>query len=202
MYQIIGYSCAIILLPIIPAYILYTAIPLKATNTDDSVEGKYQGLNIKLKGAFAGYFVLVLLLTAFIGARLRSESTYEYWTVEGVVDTATAGDPKLITFTIEPPDQQKYADGRFVIKDVPIRKCSNRSSTLVLAKMSDGKRIEEVVNLEEKHKILKNKYEISFKKDNLIYINTPIVFSSTGNINGNAAEYSVNNAYTPQPVGK
>lgn len=47
---------AILLLPLIPAYVLYKFLP--ASETD--VSGPYQGLSIKLKGAFAGYFLLVL----------------------------------------------------------------------------------------------------------------------------------------------
>jgi hypothetical protein len=48
---------AILLLPIIPAYIIYKFLPESETN----VEGPYKKLNLKLKGAFAGYFLLVLL---------------------------------------------------------------------------------------------------------------------------------------------
>lgn len=201
MYEILAYSCVIILLPIIPAYILYAAIPEKESS-DDSVQGKYQGLNIKLKGAFAGYFILALLLTSFIGARLITGSEYEYWTVEGVVDVNKAGDPNLITFSIEPPDQQKYPNGRFVIKNVPIRKCNNRSSTLVLAKMSNGKRTEEVVNLEEDKKAYEKekRYQIKFKKEKIISIDTPITFASDGQPNDSMGGYSTNNAITPVPI--
>lgn len=48
---------AILILPIIPAYILYKFLP--ASDTD--VSGPYKGLNVKLKGAFAGYFLLVIV---------------------------------------------------------------------------------------------------------------------------------------------
>lgn len=48
---------AILLLPVIPAYILYKFLP--ASETD--VSGPYQGLSLKLKGAFAGYFLLVIV---------------------------------------------------------------------------------------------------------------------------------------------
>lgn len=202
MYEIIAYSCIIILLPIIPAYILYTAIPVKVPDKDDEVTGKYQGLNIKLKGAFAGYFILALLLTSFIGTRLMTASEYEYWTVEGVIDISKAGDPDLITFTIEPPDQQKYPNGRFVIKNVPIRKGSNKSSTLVLAKMSDGKRTEEVVNLEEDKKAYEKekRYLITFRKDKVISIDTPISFASDSQKNIGSSSYSIDNAVVPQQI--
>jgi hypothetical protein len=48
---------AILLLPLIPAYIIYKFLPESETN----VEGPYKKLNLKLKGAFAGYFLLVLM---------------------------------------------------------------------------------------------------------------------------------------------
>jgi hypothetical protein len=48
---------AILLIPIIPAYILYKFLP--ASETD--VSGPYQDLSLKLKGAFAGYFLLVMV---------------------------------------------------------------------------------------------------------------------------------------------
>lgn len=48
---------AILLIPIIPAYILYKFLP--ASDTD--VSGPFKGLTLKLKGAFAGYFLLVLV---------------------------------------------------------------------------------------------------------------------------------------------
>lgn len=91
MNEIIVYSCLLILLPLIPAYILYAALP--AQEEDDFVEGVYQGLNIKLKGAFSGYFILVLLLSGFIGARLYTDPEYEFWTIEGTVDTSIISNP-------------------------------------------------------------------------------------------------------------
>ena len=48
---------AILLLPLIPAFIIYKFLP--ASDTD--VSGPYQGLSLKLKGAFAGYFLLVIV---------------------------------------------------------------------------------------------------------------------------------------------
>ena len=48
---------AILLLPVIPAYILYKFLPV----SDTDVSGPYQGLSLKLKGAFAGYFLLVIV---------------------------------------------------------------------------------------------------------------------------------------------
>ena len=48
---------AILLIPVIPAFVIYKFLP--ASETD--VSGPYQGLSLKLKGAFAGYFLLVIV---------------------------------------------------------------------------------------------------------------------------------------------
>ncbi|MEO6328549.1 MAG: hypothetical protein ABIO55_06445 [Ginsengibacter sp.] len=46
---------AILLLPLIPAFLLYKFLPSKT-----SVSSPFKGLNLKLTGAFGGYFLLVL----------------------------------------------------------------------------------------------------------------------------------------------
>jgi len=46
---------AVLLLPLIPAFLLYKFLPSKT-----SVSGPFKGLNLKLTGAFGGYFLLVL----------------------------------------------------------------------------------------------------------------------------------------------
>lgn len=48
---------AILLVPLIPAFLIYKFLP--ASDTD--VSGPYTGLSLKLKGAFAGYFLLVIV---------------------------------------------------------------------------------------------------------------------------------------------
>src|SRR4051794_27730966 len=60
---------AILLLPVVPAYILYKFLP--ASDTD--VSGPYKGLSIKLKGAFGGYFLLVLVGVALLYVMMGSK---------------------------------------------------------------------------------------------------------------------------------
>ena len=70
----------IIILPIIPAFLLFKALPSRA-----DASGPFHGLEIKLGGAFAAYFVLVMLVIAEL-PRMRSFSepqTAQVWTVEG-----------------------------------------------------------------------------------------------------------------------
>ena len=77
MFQF-GTLCFVILLPIIPAFILFKALP--ATG---SVGGKLQGLEIKLSGAFAGYFAVVLLI--IMNHAVLMPVQYQPWTVTGQV---------------------------------------------------------------------------------------------------------------------
>lgn len=51
----VKYLLIILLLPMIPAFLLYKIIP---SRTD--ISGPFQGLQIKLGGAFGGYFLLLL----------------------------------------------------------------------------------------------------------------------------------------------
>jgi hypothetical protein len=50
------YMLLILLLPLIPAFVLFRFLPSTA-----NVQGPFKGLTLKLGGAFAGYFVTVLL---------------------------------------------------------------------------------------------------------------------------------------------
>ncbi len=64
---------AILLLPLAPAFVIYKFLP----ESDTEVAGPYKKLNLKLKGAFAGYFLLVLTglgLQYFIMNRDQSDT--------------------------------------------------------------------------------------------------------------------------------
>ena len=63
-----------LLLPIIPAYILYKSLPSEA-----QVDGPFKGLNIKLTGAFGGYFLLVMIsIAAFLAMQNAKPEKTEY----------------------------------------------------------------------------------------------------------------------------
>jgi len=78
--------CIVVLLPIIPAYIFF-----KALQSTGSVGGKVLGIDIKLGGAFAGYFAVVALIIANHNS-LFPAAQYQLWTVTGTV-TDGNGDP-------------------------------------------------------------------------------------------------------------
>lgn len=69
--QTLALLAAIILLPLVPAYILYKALPSRAM-----VAGPFQGVNVKLSGAFGGYFALALLSLAAVKVLLPPASEF------------------------------------------------------------------------------------------------------------------------------
>src|ERR1043166_5494092 len=115
MYDLVLISFTI-LLPLTPAYILYKALPAKT-----NVTGPFKGLNIQLSGAFAGYFLLVLVIMGFITTR-PPDPTHELWKVTGKMnfDTAwtdTAEDKPQ--FSLLPDNQQIASTGDFEIQVAP-----------------------------------------------------------------------------------
>ena len=59
---------AVLLLPLIPAFLLYKFLPSKT-----NVSGPFKGLNLKLTGAFGGYFLLVLIAVGVFFPLLKNE---------------------------------------------------------------------------------------------------------------------------------
>lgn len=105
----LAFVVTVVLLPIVPAYLLYRLLPSRA-----DVEGPLQGLQIKLSGAFAGYFLLVLTLLGF----WRFLPAYEVWAVRGQLhfaDEQGAFDENLVRFSLQPPRSTISPDGRFEV---------------------------------------------------------------------------------------
>jgi hypothetical protein len=59
---------AVLLLPLIPAFLLYKFLPSRT-----SVSGPFKGLNLKLTGAFGGYFLLVITSIGVFFPLLKNE---------------------------------------------------------------------------------------------------------------------------------
>jgi len=55
------YLAATILVPIVPAAFLFKALPSKPGSTG-SITGRFQGMELKFGGAFAGYFAIFFLV--------------------------------------------------------------------------------------------------------------------------------------------
>ncbi|MBN1572141.1 MAG: carboxypeptidase regulatory-like domain-containing protein [Deltaproteobacteria bacterium] len=115
------FSFMSILLPIVPAYILYKFLPSKA-----SAKGPFKGLSLQLKGAFAAYFLLFISLSGMLVAYLlntKSESEiYDLWKIRGWVKLEEDGDESMVNYTISPEilkvDPGKV--GNFIITGVPL----------------------------------------------------------------------------------
>jgi len=106
-----------ILLPIIPALLLYKLLPSTA-----DVSGPFHGLQIKLGGAFAGYFLLVLVISFWPRPKPR-ELAYEVWTLKGQIqeeDGAIIPQDK-VNLNIQPRSVDYNPDGSFEM-DILVRR--------------------------------------------------------------------------------
>jgi hypothetical protein len=126
-----GTLCFVILLPIIPAFILFKALPASG-----SVDGKLQGLEIKLSGAFAGYFAVVLLIVA--NHTVLMPVQYQVWTVTGQVQDENGQyiDPlAYANIALEPnPPLTPISPGKFALTFYSSPTSSGPSPTLSISK--------------------------------------------------------------------
>ena len=67
-YTFLYILAAVLLLPLIPAFLFYKFLPSRT-----SVGGPFKGLNIKLTGAFGGYFLLVITAIGVFFPLLKNE---------------------------------------------------------------------------------------------------------------------------------
>lgn len=113
----IAYLCGVFLVPLPPACLLYMFLPSKT-----SVSGPFKGLKINLQGAFAGYFLLVLLAFSFAFFVLTpSKPCYEIWQLTGQFE-AKSIDPNAsnqtndivgTTIGVTPPNYTVDTGGEF-----------------------------------------------------------------------------------------
>jgi len=67
-YTFLYVLAAVLLLPLVPAFLLYKFLPSKT-----NVSGPFKGLNLKLTGAFGGYFLLVVTAIGVFFPLLKNE---------------------------------------------------------------------------------------------------------------------------------
>jgi hypothetical protein len=93
------YLLLILLIPILPAFILFTFLP-----SSSDVEGPLKGLKVKLGGAFAGYIVAVFLSWK-VAISLLEPTWSDNWTVLGQVkfDGAAHPRPSEALVMVRPP---------------------------------------------------------------------------------------------------
>jgi len=99
-----------ILFPIVPAYLLF-----KLLDSKGNVDGKVLGFTVKLSGAFAGYFALVLLIYFMYNVW---HPTYVVYTVHGNLHSDGINERFIPStdLSLEPPGLDSFADGSFNLK--------------------------------------------------------------------------------------
>jgi len=110
--EVIIYIVVTVILPILPAYILYKNLPIGKT----IVRGPFKGLDIQLTGAFAGYFLIMLVVFGFIELRVRGRC--QIWQVTGYVglqDDSSPMETKNILVSERPPSGKVNEDGSFKV---------------------------------------------------------------------------------------
>jgi hypothetical protein len=108
----------IVLLPMIPAYFLFRNLP-----STGNVEGTFKGMEVKLGGAFAGYFIVIILIFHYMdkwspAAPPPPPPTAEVWHLSGqLADSAGhALDPLDIKdFSFAPRTFDATAGGNFTL---------------------------------------------------------------------------------------
>lgn len=121
------YALGIVVIPLIPALLLYWLLPSKT-----QVKGPFKGLNLNLQGAFAGYFLVLLLcsglflrllgdeqqkeinqLRAQVAGLKQERSSQQAWIMHGnVVSTS----PKETKIFFDERDFSSYDTGDFELK--------------------------------------------------------------------------------------
>jgi hypothetical protein len=112
----ITYATITLIFPIVPAYLLYRALP---AGRKTRVSGPWKGLNVQLTGAFAGYFLLFITMVGFISLRPEPvDSRYDIWEVKGKLglegrkSSLKEGDFRISSV---PPSVKIYPDGTFTM---------------------------------------------------------------------------------------
>ena len=109
----LNYFAVFVLVPIIPALLLFKALPSAA-----AIDGPFKGLTIKLGGAFAGYFLVLLLMSQLVP--FVDEGPQDY-TFRGVVRLGidSTADPRqwsrLTSVSVKPPRVEIRPNGQLLV---------------------------------------------------------------------------------------
>jgi hypothetical protein len=112
-YELFLKSSILVLLPMIPAIIIFKIFPTSNTTGD----GLFAGIRWKLSGAFAAYIFVTLYLFFAVKANTDLPDT-EVWTVRGKVDAKDIPNinANILTIRSQPQDIDIAADGSFTLK--------------------------------------------------------------------------------------
>ena len=123
MYDPVVIFLAWLIVPVLPAYAMFKWLP-----SDTSATGPFGGLKWKLGGAFAGYFLLVLVSMSYVSdlkeaaleeQKAKLEATRaglgEPWTITGHIKKADGSIPLEAKFLTQPPILDIRDDGGFSV---------------------------------------------------------------------------------------
>jgi hypothetical protein len=148
-----------ILVPIIPAFLLYKSLPARTT-----VSGPFKGLNIQLSGSFAGYFIIVLLTTGLIVTYWETCPKYQLWTITGNIRLSGEDIVQGVDLSIKPPHPYIDPTGGFIIK-VPLEKEEIVNSAISIHKEGYSPVAISLNKEKEPHGVEFYKETITIKKD-------------------------------------
>jgi len=108
----------LLLVPIVPAFILFGALPSRA-----AVKGPFKGWRTDFGGAFAGYIFILVFVTYTFGPAMR-ERPYREWTLKGSIAFSpedASAKASSITCYIRPPQLQVDEGSNTFTFDIPVR---------------------------------------------------------------------------------
>jgi hypothetical protein len=153
---------AIVLLPLIPAFILF-----KTLKSSAQVDGPMGGLKVSLGGAFGGY----VALTVFIATYFSHMPQSTVWHVEGEMKFPE-GTPSVVTCNVHPPEFTRLDDHKFKL-DLPIAEGGPLPSLVLSAAGYPS----QTINLVEPDGHLGKEFDVhKYESTQTINISKPIVF--------------------------
>jgi hypothetical protein len=195
------YIAAALLLPLVPAYLLYRTLP-----AETSVAGPFKGVNIKLSGSFAGYFLLVLVVFSFVYSRLKPAHNYEVYKVKGLVgldpknkDLKTIADLRKIApgmrISLVPPERQVMQSGEMTV-EIPVER--GQAGELEFPSLYIEHALVEGATVDLDDERIQRKYDIVYDRSRkIITIGEPIVLEEKSV----DQPYSASRSQKPQPIG-
>lgn len=113
-FQLLLTSGILVLLPLVPAIVIFKAFPRKENFA--SGEGELYGMRWKFGGAFAAYLAVALLLLYANKAGFQTRDA-EVWTVRGAVSAGNLSDiPNLLSVRSLPHTLSVESDGSYEFK--------------------------------------------------------------------------------------
>ncbi|WP_157778428.1 hypothetical protein [Massilia violaceinigra] len=112
-YQFLLTSCILVLLPIIPAVVIFKACPQPQNSAEG--EGTLYGMRWKFGGAFAAYLVVALMVLSANKHWFQAREV-EVWTVRGAVNAGNIDIKNVLAVRSLPQTLSVESDGSYEFK--------------------------------------------------------------------------------------